>query len=127
MQQPVMAKPTRIEMDIEDELRGYAVDHEPDGWPAIRMDKLTQAANEIGRLRGELSPTWNDVGEAATLAAAAEDADKWLGLIERLHDRGVWKFSDGENLQRLRGCRESLRARLRHNAEVRGLSTRPPC
>ena len=102
-------------MDIEDELRGYAVDHEPHGWPAIRMDKVMQAANEIGRLREELIPIWNDAGEAATLAASAEDADEWLDLIERLHSRGVWKFSDGESLQKLRGCRESLRARLRHN------------
>ena len=74
-------------MDIEDELRGYAVDHEPDGWPAIRMDKLMQAANEIGRLRDELSPTWNDVGEAATLAAAAEDADERLALLRGCLDQ----------------------------------------
>ena len=103
-------------MDIEAELRGYAVDHEPDGWPAISMDKLMQAANEIGRLRSELIPAWNDAGEAATLAAAAEDADEWLDLIERLHSRGVWKFSDGESLQKLRECRKSLRVRLRHNS-----------
>lgn len=103
-------------MDIEDELRGYAVDHEPDGWPAIRMDKLMQAANEICRLRDELTATWTDAGEATTLAAAAEDADEWLAMIEKLHGRGVLKFSAGESLQKLRGCRESLRARLRHSA-----------
>ena len=102
-------------MDIEAELRGYAVDHKPDGWPAIRMDKLMQAANEIGRLRSELIPAWNDAGEAATLAAAAEDAIKWLDLIESLNASGAWKFS-GENLQRLRGCQASLRARLRYNS-----------
>ena len=71
-------------------------------------------------LRYELRPMWNDVGEAATLAAAAEDADEWMALIECLHARGVWKFSDGESLQKLRACRESLRARLRHNAELCG-------
>ena len=102
-------------MDIEAELRGYAVDHAPDGWPAIRMDKLMQAANEIDRLRSELIPAWNDAGEAATLAAAAEDALEWLDLIDRLHGSGAWKFSSSENLQRLRGCQASLRARLRHN------------
>jgi len=53
---------------------------------------------------------WDDAGEATTLAAAAADADKWLALIERLHDngRGPWKFSDPESAGKLSGCRASL-------------------
>ena len=66
------------------------------------MDKVMQAANEIDRLRSELIPTWNDAGEAATLAAAAEDAIEWLNLIERKNASGKWKFSACENLQKLR-------------------------
>lgn len=86
-------------------------------------DLIYEAVEEIEMLRDELRPMWNDAGEAATLAAAAEDADEWLLLIERLHGRGVWKFPDGESLQKLRCCRESLRSRLRHNAKLKGDQT----
>lgn len=58
-----------------------------------------------------LRPEWDVDGEPLSLAAAAEDADEWLGLIERLHaeGRGPWKFSDTNSLEKLRGCRRALR------------------
>ena len=59
---------------------------------------------------------WDDAGEAASLAAAAEDADEWLALIERLHESGRWKFSEADSAEKLRGCRRALRRLLASNA-----------
>ena len=97
--------------DIVAEMRGYAEDHEPDGWPAVRMCQITALCDEADRLRSEMRPEWDAAGEAQTLAAAAEDADIWLALIERLHNdgRGPWKLSDATSLEKLLGCRRALR------------------
>src|SRR5574337_43630 len=75
-------------MDIVAELRGFEIDHEPDGWPGVRMRQISALCDETDRLRDMLRPEWNEEGEAMTLASAAEDADEWLALIERLHN--VW-------------------------------------
>jgi len=98
-------------MDIVAELRGFEIDHEPDGWPGVRMRQISALCDETDRLRDMLRPEWNEEGEAMTLASAAEDADEWLALIERLHNDGLgpWKFSDAHSLDRLRGCRRALR------------------
>lgn len=109
-------------MDIVAELRGFEIDHEPDGWPGVRMRQISALCDETDRLRDMLRPEWNEEGEAMTLASAAEDADEWLALIERLHNDGLgpWKFSDAHSLDRLRGCRRALRHFLVANVEVRG-------
>lgn len=52
------------------------------------------------------------------LLAAAEDADEWLALIERLHALRRWKFSEPDSLEKLRACRSELRRFLVPNAEV---------
>jgi len=69
------------------------------------------ALDEIDLMRANLRPEWGEDGQAKTLAAAAEDADEWLALIENLNNdgHGSWKFSQPDNLAKLRGCREALR------------------
>lgn len=52
---------------------------------------------------------WDEHGYPKTLAAAAEDAYEWLVLIDRLHTRGSWKFSQPDSLEKLRGCMKNLR------------------
>ena len=59
----------------------------------------------------ESAPEWRD-GVAANLRAAAEDAEMWLELIQRLHAAGRWKFSEPDSVKRLAGCREALRKQL---------------
>lgn len=110
--------------DIVAEMRGFADDHEPDGWPAVRMRQITALCDEADKALAMLRTEWDEDGEAATLAAAAEDADEWLALIERLHNdgRGPWKFSDATSLERLLGCRRALRRFLTPNVEL----TSPP-
>lgn len=105
-------------MDVVESLRGFEADHEPDGWPAVRMRQISALCDEAARLRANLRPEWDEGGEAKTLAAAAEDADEWLALIERLHNegRGPWKFSDLTSLEKLRGCRRALRMFLTPNS-----------
>lgn len=38
-------------MDIVEEMRGFEIDHEPDGWPGVRMRQVSALCNEIDRLR----------------------------------------------------------------------------
>lgn len=38
-------------MDIVEEMRGFEIDHEPDGWPAVRMRQISALCDEIERLR----------------------------------------------------------------------------
>lgn len=54
-------------------------------------------------------PEWDDDGMPTNLLAAAEDADEWLALIERLHGLRRWKFSEPDSLTKLRACRAELR------------------
>ena len=105
-------------MDIVEYLRGFEADHKPDGWPAVKMCQISELCDEAERLRAEMTPEWDEAGEAKTLAAAAEDADEWMALIERLHKngRGPWKFSQPDSLERLLGCRAALRRFLTPNA-----------
>ncbi len=42
---------TERKMDIVEEMRGFEIDHEPDGWPAVRMRQVSALCNEIDRLR----------------------------------------------------------------------------
>ena len=107
-----------MKVDIVEEMRGFEIDHEPDGWPGVRMRQVSALCDEAERLRSEMRPEWDDAGEATTLAAAAEDADEWMALIERLHNSGLgpWKFSQPDSLEKLRGCRRALRRFLTPNA-----------
>ena len=41
-------------MDIVEEMRGFAEDHEPDGWPAVRMRQISALCDEIDKLREAL-------------------------------------------------------------------------
>lgn len=50
------------------------------------------------------------------LLAAAEDADEWLALIERLHSLRRWKLSEPASIKKLRGCRAELRRFMTPNS-----------
>lgn len=38
-------------MDLVAEMRGFETDHEPEGWPAVRMRQISALCDEIERLR----------------------------------------------------------------------------
>lgn len=38
-------------MSIVEEMRGFEIDHEPDGWPAVRMRQISSLCDEVERLR----------------------------------------------------------------------------
>ena len=63
-------------------------------------------------------PEWDDDGMPTNLLAAAEDADEWLALIERLHGLRRWKFSEPDSLTKLRACRAELRLFMTPNVEL---------
>lgn len=98
-----------------------------DAWTAgMEQERMATAElREIATLAHRAE--WDEDGEAETLAAAAEDADEWMALIERLHNegRGPWKFSDATSLERLRGCRRALRRFLTPNVKVSGGAEAP--
>jgi hypothetical protein len=107
-------------MDIVQKMRGFEADHKPEGWPAVQMKQISALCDEIDRLREELTPSWSESGLPTTIAAAAEDADQWLQLIEKLHGngRGPWLFSEVDSLGKLKGCRRELRRFLQQNTEA---------
>lgn len=55
---------------------GYAVDHAPDGWPAIRQRQLTEAGEHIIRLVAE------NTAQRELLRQAAEANQKWIAIHE---------------------------------------------
>lgn len=38
-------------MDIVEDMRGFEIDHDPDGWPAVRMREISALCDEVERLR----------------------------------------------------------------------------
>ena len=42
-------------MDIVEEMRGFEIDHEPEGWPAVRMRQVSALCDEVERLRAEVA------------------------------------------------------------------------
>ena len=40
-------------MDIVEEMRGFEIDHKPDGWPAVRMRQISALCDEVERLRAD--------------------------------------------------------------------------
>lgn len=40
-----------MELDIVEEMRGFEIDHEPEGWPAVKMRQISALCDEIDRLR----------------------------------------------------------------------------
>ncbi|MFA7290922.1 MAG: hypothetical protein WC023_01615 [Rhodocyclaceae bacterium] len=39
------------DMDLVAEMRGFEIDHEPEGWPAVKMRQISALCDEIERLR----------------------------------------------------------------------------
>ena len=46
---------TSTERDLVARMRSFEVDHEPDGWPAVRMREISALCDEIERLRAALA------------------------------------------------------------------------
>lgn len=57
--------------DLVSEMRGFEVDHTPDGWPAIRMHEVSALCDEVERLEAELAAC------KKVMRDAWEDSD-WL-------------------------------------------------
>jgi len=88
---------------------------------AAFIAELMQRVEDIertGTTTATPSPACWAAGAPVNLAAAAEDADEWLALIERLHEAGRWQFSQRDTLSKLQGCRRALRSHLRALSEV---------
>jgi hypothetical protein len=71
-------------------VRMLEIDHEPNGWPAIQMRKLSAAANEIERLQAEV----------AMLRSALDAAAKSV-----LFDAGYYKQQIALLREALENCR----------------------
>lgn len=79
--------------DIVAEMRGFADDHGPGGWPAVRMSQISALCNEIERLRKDaeryrwlrgqpMYPTWK-----AVAAATGEQRDTVIdSLMTQTHN-----------------------------------------
>ncbi len=65
--------------ELIETMRGFEIDHEPDGWPAIRMrevsalcDALEKAERKLGVARKALTNIYSQTQEGATHALATE-------------------------------------------------------
>ncbi len=83
-------------MDIVEEMRGFEADHEPDGWPAVRMRKISALCNEVERLRETLVGILN------------ANPRKWEELSEPMSEFERWAKSRANH------------ALVPSNAELRG-------
>lgn len=52
-------------MDIVEEMRGFEIDHEPEGWPGVRMRQVSALCDEIDRLRTALKISTNGLRHCA--------------------------------------------------------------
>lgn len=63
-------------MNIVDEMRVFEIDHEPDGWPAVKMRQISALCDEIDRLRRriDMAPVAiMDTRDALGICAPAEE------------------------------------------------------
>jgi hypothetical protein len=85
-------------MDLVEEMRGFEIDHEPDGWPGVRMRQVSALCDEVERLREALRIA--SVATADLLRAGAEAADVLRQEASILRDRhtidGRWDGSEPE-------------------------------
>lgn len=61
--------------DLVAEMRGFEDDHEPDGWPAVRMRQISALCDEIARLRHRLTELGKAADAAAMVIATIEAED----------------------------------------------------
>lgn len=66
-------------MDIVEEMRGFEVDHEPDGWPAVKMKQVSALCDEIDVLRAELQQLREQEPEFYYWRASGEDSTLYRG------------------------------------------------
>lgn len=85
-------------MDLVEEMRGFEIDHEPDGWPGVRMRQVSALCDEVERLREALRIA--SVATADLLRAGAEAADVLRQEASILRDchtiDGRWDGSEPE-------------------------------
>jgi len=60
-------------MDIVEEMRGFEIDHEPDGWPPVRMRQVSSLCDEIERLRAMVGFLAVPIGWKLVPARPTED------------------------------------------------------
>lgn len=92
-------------MDIVEYMRGFAEDHEPDGWPAVKMSQITALCDEIDRLRAEVAELRHEQ------AVLRDPVSLHANLL-----RGVPAVLPREQLLHLAGCTDY--DALRREAEV---------
>ena len=85
-------------MDLVEEMRGFEIDHEPDGWPGVRMRQVSALCDDVERLRETLRIA--SVATADLLRAGAEAADVLRQEASILRDchtiDGRWDGSEPE-------------------------------
>lgn len=108
-------------MDLVEEMRGFEIDHEPDGWPGVRMRQVSALCDEVERLREALRIA--SVATADLLRAGAEAADVLRQEASILRDchtlAGEWDDTEPEvkaNYDRMM----ALADRLTPNALAQG-------
>lgn len=70
-------------MDIVEEMRGFEADHEPDGWPAVKMKQVSALCDEIERLQ--------DLIDKA-------NAQDHVGVVEKYPAVQMWvRFNESVN------------------------------
>ena len=72
--------------DIIEEMRGFEIDHEPDGWPAVRMRQVSALCDEVERLRRIESAAKNLIAQKGR--HNTEIAYKRLEDVIKTHNAG---------------------------------------
>ena len=63
-------------MDIVEEMRGFEIDHDPEGWPAVRMRQVSALCDEIDNLRRRIDQAplaFMDTRDLLGICAPTED------------------------------------------------------
>ena len=94
-------------MDIVEEMRGFEIDHGPDGWPGVRMRQVSALCDEIERLRNYLGydancPCCDQSDECADGCTFSDDApDAHAHMMEvrsvlKPHNTALTERGDGK-------------------------------
>ena len=78
---------TSTERDLVANMRALEADHEPDGWPAVRMKEISALCDEIERLRAALASRDEAAQQPLRAAEAARQLEfsmtSWASLKHR--------------------------------------------
>ena len=65
--------------DLLDRMRALQADHEPDGWPAVRMRDITALVGMVDAMRAELDG-WRAEAYRGRLMGDDDSASEWAML-----------------------------------------------